>query len=702
MSNSIFAAPIFGTFELRPIESKDQKLASVVEKAFKSRIDHKRFSDRIDGELSDELKKIKEEKTAREYLAALKKSKSTKIADLIFNIKIQKQKHDLKKLTFVIENNSGRTIFTRESVYDYEGADDYSDRLTLWLTEFEDLLPSSAKITQTSEGNIGLKLVHGSKRLDYRSRPFYIGKYKYDIDSSQDDYDKMGAVTQMKDGKGEGYVFKEFSHLKLKVGSQVIFLNSAAKMNGKQEELVVSETWFNYLNLPKHSLLNCALLPVIGNLKSRVGLHKKLMKMVTDYKMCKFRNNAQLNTILEKHKHNYEEYLGNETVLKLLSQKLKVGALFRLKVYKVLNGISLKFDVVSENGKNIYFSKYMVIEDYNEKYITELVYGWIINYKKSLPLTGRIIQIRDKNLLIDVPAGLVDGSQQEFKVIRPVSLRYEDVLGNRKVKWNTETVAYGVINKIEKFHSIGNIFKYVDRKSEVREGDWISIEDLDYNIKTDNLLYKKHNIKNDRNIGSAHVTTEVTSVKAGGSSEAIYGFGVGLDFYLPFGLIFTGESVRNISGGDSSISNNNFMFSLGYSFTPRLYDFLSLIDVFVGKKIVNYNISGLGGTGIGDLKYSGFFVSTRVEVPIYEKFSLLGEFSLSPSDSVTNTNTLFGNVASSKSYGFTVTGKYKFENGHSLNADFSHTTYNSTYDGVDGVTVNLGSNLVKLTYAIDF
>ena len=224
MSKVIFSMPIFGTFKLISIESKDQKLASAVEKEFMSRIDHKRFSDKIDPEQSDELKKIKEEKTAREYLDALKNSKSTKSADLTFNIKIQKQKHDLKKLIFVIENNSGRMIFTRESVYDYENTDGYADRLMLWLTEFEDLLPSSAQITQVSEGNIGLKIVHGSKRLDYRSRPFYIGKYKYDIGSSHEDYDKMGAVTQMDKGKGEGYIFKEFSHLKLKIGSQVIFL----------------------------------------------------------------------------------------------------------------------------------------------------------------------------------------------------------------------------------------------------------------------------------------------------------------------------------------------------------------------------------------------------------------------------------------------------------------------------------------------
>jgi len=702
-SYSTYGRSIFGTYQIRQGQCDLGRSCDRIAEDFVNKIDTNRFSPSYEGYESVQKSDVVDGMTINEYLDGFKReSVAGSRVDLYFSFSVQNSDKGLKKLGFFIENKNGQTIFNRESVYDYDKTSEYSTRLKKWLDEFAAIMPPVAKITKVEEGKISLKIIHGNTKQQLKGRPFYVGVFDYSTNLFGDDYTEMGTVTNVSGSFGDAYVYKEFAENNFKVGDQVIILRGNQNIDKSREKVIVSETWFNYLNLPKYSLLNCAMLPVVSNMKNGEKLHEQLVEMVTDYKLCKFRNSEKLNKILDKYKDNYEGYLNNETVLQLISKKLEVGALFRTKVYQVLNGVSIKFDVVSENGKNIYYSKYMIIENYDTDYITELVYGWILDYKNSLPLSGRIIQIRDKNLLIDIPAGLVDGSEHEFKVIRPISLRYEEVLGNRKVKWNTETIAYGAINRIEKYHSIGNIFKYANKNTKVKEGDWILIEGLEYNIKKDDLLYNKHNLKSKRNIGSGRVTTEITNIKAGGKSESIYGFGVALDFYLPYGLIFTGESVRNLSGSDSSISNNNFMFSLGYSFTPRLYEYLSLVDVYIGKKIVNYDISSMGAFGIGDLKYSGFFLGATGEVPIYKSFSLLGTFNFSPSDSVENTDKVFGDVASSKSFALKLSGKYQFDNGHALIVNYSKMKFKSTYDGVDGVESTLNSDLIKISYGIDF
>jgi hypothetical protein len=408
--------------------------------------------------------------------------------------------------------------------------------------------------------------------------------------------------------------------------------------------------------------------------------------------------------MLKKYEGNLEEHLNNEDIMRNLAKILRVGALFRLGIYQLASGVSIKFDVVGENGKTVFFSRYTVIEEFDDEYITELLLGWILAYKKSLPLSGKVVQIRGKTLLIDIPSGLVEGSKKEFKVFRPKSFRYEDVGGNRKLTWKKDVIAYGEILRVKKLHSIGNIFKFEDKNNKVREGDWIFIEDLDFNIKEEWYLQKIHNLKNERGIGRAKVSTEVTRVATKGNSETIIGVGLAFDLYLPAGFLFSGEVVRNISGGDQSISNNNLTAALGYSFTPRLYsDYFSFVDLYLGYRTLNYQIANFDELGIGDLKYSGLFLGAKVEVPIYKKFSLQFQANYIPIDEVENSNDLFGSAETSQAFDALITGKYKYDDSSRLFVEFHQRIHSSNFKSkTDDVNLSLTASMIKLGYGLDF
>lgn len=696
------ASPIFGKFALMPVKSSDKNFGNQLEKSFLDSLKNSEFENIINRDEQVILARVKQRGTKKDYDIELQNLFASKKPDLIFNISVVDEKEDVRKLAFTVSNKDENNIFYRESIFDYDTVEEFQRRLGFWMDEFKNILPPVGEVVQNVAGKLVIKIVHGSSTDNFINRPFHIGKFNFQTDFSYESYEKMGATTARAGSLFEGYTYAKYKSKNVSRGDLVLFLKNEDFALKNKERISKSETYFNYLNSPQYSLLDCTLLPILGNMKNNKIFYKQLSEIVVDNKLCKFRDDTNVDKILSKYEGRLEEYLNNEVVLSQLANILRVGALFRLGIHNVINGVSVQFDVISENGKNIYYSKFTIIEEYDEDYIAQLLLGWIIDYKKTLPLTGRIIQIRGENLLIDIPSGLVEGTKQEFKIIRPLSLIYEDLKGNRKVTWKTKTIAYGTIDSIRKNHSIGTVFKFVDKQSRIREGDWVFIEDLDFQIKKDIYLIKKHNVKSTRNIGEAKLSTEFTSVSTEGNSETIFGVGLGLDFYLPFGLVLTGEAVRNLSGGDQSISNNNFMAAVGYSFTPRVYDYFALVDLLVGQRIVNYNLSGLEEKGIGDLKYSGYFLGIRTEVPIYKKFSIEGQLNYQPADDVDNSNTLFGKVAESTGLDVLLTGIYKLDKEKKIYFEFHNKTYSSVYDGVDKVNLKIQSNLIKIGYGLSF
>ena len=273
----------------------------------------------------------------------------------------------------------------------------------------------------------------------------------------------------------------------------------------------------------------------------------------------------------------------------------------------------MSLEVVGENGEAIYFAKYAVIEKADTDYIKDLVGGWIQEYRASLPLSGKVVQIIDDRVIMDIPATSVDGYEQDFLIVRPTSLKYEDIKGQKKISWKKKTLAKGVIESHNKNHSVGKIWEFVDKKSIIKEGDWIVIN----RVKTDkdSVVFKRHNIKNRRKAGSIRLLAEVIQVAADetGESESLFNIGAALELYFPQGYILLGEASRNINGGDESISNNNFTIAGGYSFTPRLFDYLSLLDFFAGYRIVNYDLERLQVLGVQSLSFKGPYVGARVE-----------------------------------------------------------------------------------------
>ena len=306
---------------------------------------------------------------------------------------------------------------------------------------------------------------------------------------------------------------------------------------------------------------------------------------------------------------------------------------------------------------------------------------------------------------MDIPATSVDGYEQDFLIVRPTSLKYEDIKGQKKISWKKKTLAKGVIESHNKNHSVGKIWEFVDKKSIIKEGDWIVIN----RVKTgeDSVVFKRHNIKNRRKAGSIRLLAEVIQVAADetGESESLFNIGAALELYFPQGYILLGEASRNINGGDESISNNNFTIAGGYSFTPRLFDYLSLLDFFAGYRIVNYDLERLQVLGVQSLSFKGPYVGARVEVPFYKKVSAIAGLNLYPFDNVKNDEPakLFGEAQSSRAIELNIVAKYRLTKSSQIFLDYKKSFYKSKFDnGPEEISVNINSDLIRAGFSLDF
>ena len=345
-----------------------------------------------------------------------------------------------------------------------------------------------------------------------------------------------------------------------------------------------------------------------------------------------------------------------------------------------------------------------MIEKPDPSYIKDLINGWLQEYRSSLPLSGKVVQVVDNRVIIDIPASSVDGYEQDFLIVRPTSLKYEEIKGEKKISWKKKVIAKGVIDSHNENHSVGKVWEFVDKNSIIQEGDWIVINQV--KVDKDTVVFKKHNIKSRRKAGNIKFIAEIVKIsEENGRGESLFNAGVGVDLYLPKGYLILGEAARNFSSSDGSISNNNFSIAGGYSFTPRLLNYFSLIDAYIGYRIVNYNLEELRIVGIKSLGFKGPFIGSRVEVPIYNKISLIGGLNLFPFDSVKNDEPqkLFGEADSSRAFELNLIAKYRLTKTSQLFVDYKKVFFKSTFENPsEEINVNIDSDLIRAGFSLDF
>lgn len=625
--------------------------------------------------------------------------------DLLIETKLTKDSDKELQLELNIFNKKGSVVFKKVTIQTFNRFKEIHFKLKEWMFLYIKNMPPVGKIIRIANNKILVKVNPLFSYLDLSQRKIAIGKLQFTSGFGVADEENIGNVTRNK-GSGylEGYIFDKFLYRNYKQGDHVIFLHqtkSSSNSVATKQKLNISETYFNYLNKSNNSMLDCTLLPILSNSSAKDPFFKYLKEEMEKNYYCKLRINQRMDSLLASYGDKLDHKLKNPEVLKLIAKNLNAGSLIRVSAKELNRGVTLSVEMIAENGRDILFSKLKVIDEWNNDLMVDLVKGWVDEFRASLPFHGKVIEIINGQIIMDIPKSMTENSDQYFAIYRPVSVRVETVNGQKVVSWRKEKVASGEIDRVYNLHSKGILRDLVPGQT-VKIGDWVQLVNFnELGIKKGDY-FSKHNLKNKRKTGRFKLATEFYAIGSSRDTETVNqtGLNIGLDYYLPYGLLGIFEATRIFGSSDNSISNNQFAGAIGYSHSPRWLPFFSLIDYYVGYRVTNYSFGGFN-IFMDAIKYSGPYLGAKVEFPVYRKFDLQAEVNFSPLDSSSTENSLIGAPRKSTALGFKLLGKFKFWKDLSVMSEFHFFKYSSVMD-LDDINLTVNAKIIRLGLVWDF
>lgn len=539
--------------------------------------------------------------------------------------------------------------------------------ISKWLDDYFTNLPPVGKISSynyaLNKYSVDIQFPKMISLASYKGREFNI----YCISklcSNEDKKERTGVFYQV-DGKViKGFIYNNpFSENQKFFDDRWIVIPSNKAPTKIEKNIEISSK--NIENSPNyaHSLRGCFTLPFIGNVKDIEQIREDFIRKIERDGRCINRVDPQIMQILEKYQTNLPFYLSKNKIIKLIAHKSSSGSIFRIKINEHKMGVIVSFEVIGQNGMDIYFSRRKILNEYDPGFINNLLYQWMLKYVKNLPLDASVIESVEQNVLFDLGIRAVHRNDQNFEIIRPEKITIAKHGDKSDTKWQGRVIAQGVVREIHNKNSLGYILTTVDASTSIRAGDWVRL--IGYDKLADiKPIFMKHNIKNQRHRFRLNAGFDVSKLSGSSTNDkTIASLYLGADIFFPYGLLGYLESERDLSNlGDFSLSRNNFKAALGYSTIIDGNLLVSLFDIHIGYMNSYLETSALAINGLGDLSYEGPYASIRFEAPIYKDSTIYFGVYGSPLLEITNNHdpVLFSSTLKSKMFGTFFSADYRF------------------------------------------
>lgn len=458
------------------------------------------------------------------------------------------------------------------------------------------------------------------------------------------------------------------------------------KSDDNLENFDITYKKFGYIFPYQRSLFQCHLLPFVTNLSDDKSETTKnyLIDFLKEEKICQQKINKEIENILESRKKSIKEDLFNPEILKVISKKLSAGTLLRVSLLERTNGYYLKLEAIAQDGKTIIFKKNKVVGKNQLETVANLLGIWSKEYRDSIPYIALVEEVVGEELLISIGENQTIGNVQHYEIYRPEGLKIESFEDIYKVSWQKKRIGSGSIKNVKAGSAIAYVRNTIGEER-VKVGDWIVLN-KNYILGKDDHHFVKHNLNiTGRENARIQVAAEISELRnnTGSDGQSNNGFtenkvnwmgiDLGIEYFFPYSWIGIFNFKRIFGSGSFSSSASFFDGAIGYALkTP--FKFTNFLDVFIGYKTQQYNVSELGGIGAGDIKISGPYVGARTEFPIYKKLSLTGGFKVAPIDSGSHSATVLEGIQSAFSLDGNLSANFKINDTISI---YSGLTYKS-------------------------
>ncbi len=432
------------------------------------------------------------------------------------------------------------------------------------------------------------------------------------------------------------------------------------------------------LNLKaQSSMRRCTLLPVTDSVGGAIG-YKVFEEIEIGLKRsnwCTYVSNSGLIGVFTKYRDNLQQYLKQKEVLKVVSEKLKVGSLIRVNLINEINGVEVQLEINGENGEDLYFSEKTLLATDEIGAISQTVMNWLDVYAKTIPYDAKINGILGDQITLDVGKGYPIHVAQSFVVKRATKIKTHPLL-KKIVDWDSEVLAEGKVFNISENQALGMVKLYKSDKKLV-VGDWVRLQALKQeDFEKSETEEKKIEEPGTLGVASLALTTSSSSVDdtTPTGSNRMSGYLMGFEFkgeaWLTrqyFGKLELARSIGKLSKASGSPTKSSinatygkFKLAGGYKYLPIGFFYGPQIDVYVGYGSFLFDLDYSAADGFGQTTIAGLLLGVTANVPINREYRFMVQADFIPFPSFKDADSNYGSASSSSAIDLEVGLKYQY------------------------------------------
>lgn len=470
------------------------------------------------------------------------------------------------------------------------------------------------------------------------------------------------------------------------------------------------------------SMRRCLLLPVKDSVGGAVGfkVFQEVEQYLKDSEWCYYKSNSEILNILGNYRNNLDTVLQNPEVLSVLAQKTKTGSLVKVKLENLMKGTSVKVEVYSSNGKDLYFQEKTQINTDDHLVISQTVKNWLDIYEKTIPYDARVIGVLGNQLTLDVGKNSFVRRGRLFDIRRPTRKKRHPLL-KEIVDWDTKKIGEGKVVHSTLNQSQAKMDRY-EGKGRLRINDWIVLKKDKNNVGNQNNKFRfEEKNKNEfgklgqvgffllLGSGSDAISSGNTIVrKIGGKT-----FGVGLkgelwatrNYWgsLELSRSFASYSQKegSVTSDSNSVTQGTTRVKIGYKYLPLGFFYGPQVDGYMGYASYNYGLDNQVSDGFTEVTFKGLLIGAKGSVPIKKAIRLYLEFDFTLKDSFTEDVTNFGEAESVANYHIEFGGSYKYNPNMTIEGGLSFLSNKAKFLNPDQ-TLHLKDTVLKAGTIFNF
>jgi hypothetical protein len=432
--------------------------------------------------------------------------------------------------------------------------------------------------------------------------------------------------------------------------------------------IIISTEIFAEANMRK-----CTMLPIYDSVGGAVSykVYEDVENYLKDSRWCLYKTNSEIISILSNYKSNLANYLDNPEVLKVISEKLKVGSLIRVKMISQKDSTEVLVEVLGSDGVDVYFKEKKEMDPADLTEIGNQIKDWLELYAENIPYDGKVVGVLGDQITLDIGKKFSLKEGVPFNVKRPGSKRKHPLL-QEIVEYETTLIGKGKILSASENQALGFMSMYESEKK-VNPGDWIKMEKEKIIDQSREIEQPKPDLGK---LGTASIYFALGKGTASNSTSSgnhqiggyLVGYNLRSEVWLTrnyFAAVELGQKLSDYKRKSGTMAQETYNTTLGvmklvggYKFLPVGFFYGPQVDLYGGVARWNYSLDTVQADGFGDAKMQGILLGIGANMPIVSNVRVFTRVELSPFPSYKEDTSVLGKSSSERAYLMEVGSRY--------------------------------------------